>query len=890
MVPTKETNPTTPSCRPLPTVFAEMVALYGERPALSGPDLPGPLSYLQVQAAASRLAVQLSARPEAPPEVCAIFLPTSATHVMAVLGVLQAGQVWLSLDPTYPDERLRLMLAETQPVAILTDATLAGRAAGLAPNSRVIIWQPDVTATPALLLPVSPDPWRPACIFFTSGSTGRPKSAVHTHANIFFDIARQTRDLAISPADRFDLLFSASFSAFLSPVFGALLTGASVHVWPLHLRLMTDLRDWLEDQRITVATMSVSTYRRLVAAPPRHGFPAMRILSIGAEPLVMADYEIFAQRFPRDCLLQNALATTETRTIAQECHPASAPPPSQVTCGRAVDRKPIELRDPTGQPVPVGQAGEIVVISEVISAGDWSFFRDLPQRTLGAARLTVHRTGDAGRFLPDGRLIHLGRLDSQLKVRGHRVEALEVENALLRHPAVANAAVCIIPDAAENAVLTAALITKPGQLPAPSALRNFLLGSLPEYAVPARFVFVPTLPATPSGKLDRKAVPAFIAALPEASAVASAPLVQDGNDPLLDRILHLWSTALNARLQPDDDFFTSGGDSLQAVETMAALQAELNLTLSPGLIVEYSTARRLAAHLKQVSPGETAAVTVRALRSGQPGYFPVYFLPPWNHSCTVFRDLARVPAPGQAHPWFALESFNPAEAIPDSIEQLAARYLPVLSRLHPDTPFCLAGYSAGGFITWEIARQLAAAGRRNVHVILLDCPRMFSQLTPAEAAAEARAKRPWVKMRNLISHAIHPRGLHRGDFIRELLWGKLSWWLHRRHRQAPPDPYAEAYQANIKLSCRYQVIPLSLPVAVVRARFQASWLTRFQADLGWTPFCQGSFALEEVNDSHLNMLYAPGAKSTAETIDRLTAKWAAADSRAPHPRATQQPA
>jgi thioesterase domain-containing protein len=457
------------------------------------------------------------------------------------------------------------------------------------------------------------------------------------------------------------------------------------------------------------------------------------------------------------------------------------------------------------------------------------------------------------------------------------VEALEVENALLRHPAVANAAVCIVSDASENAVLTAALMANPGPLPAPAAVRTFLLGSLPEYAVPARFVFVETFPATPSGKLDRKALPDFIASQPKTAVSVPATLDPAGSNPLLDRILQIWSTALNARLQPDDDFFIQGGDSLQAVATMAALQSGLNQTLSPGLIVEHSTARRLAEYLSQVSPVETPAVTKRALRPGQGGYFPVYFLPPWNHGCTLFRDLARVSAPGRAHPWFALESFNPAEAIPDSIEVLAARYLRMLSQLHPDTPFCLAGYSAGGFIAWEIARQLSAAGRRDVRVILLDCPRMFAHLNPAEAAAEAHAKRPWVKMGNLISHAIRPRGLHRSDFIRELLCGKLSWWLHRRYRQPPPDPYARAYQANIQLSSRYRVRPLPLPVAVIRARYQASWLARFQADLGWAPFCQGSLTINEVNSSHLEMLYAPAAQSTAETIDRLTAKWAAAD-------------
>lgn len=872
MVPSANQTPGDHGHQTLPQAFAAVVGQHGSRPALSSPELKPAINYLTLETSAIHLALMLEFDPAAPPEICAVFLPTDAAHIIAVLGVLKAGQVWMSLDPSYPDERVALMVAETLPRVIITQPDLATRARSLCPHARVVCWTPVFSAQNADDCAPVADPWRPAGVFHTSGSTGRPKSAVHTHASILFDIQRQTRDLQITCEDRFDLLFSASFSAFLAPVFGALLTGASVHLWPPRLRSFTELRDWLEDQRITVSTMSVSSYRRLVAVPPRRGFPDLRVLSIGAEPLSRSDYELFSARFPASCRLQNALATTETRTIAHECHPATANPPNIVTCGFPVAGKRIEIRDTRDQALPPGSEGEIVIVSDAISPGTWAFVRDLPQRTLGGPRLTVHRTGDLGRFLPDGRLIHLGRLDYQLKIRGHRVEALEVEHALLGHATIADAAVCVVPTDSGMQMLTAFLMASPGGNPAPETLRKFLLDRLPDYAVPARFVVVKSLPLTPTGKLDRRALPSLLERLVASGDREPANGSTDCS-PLLQTVLRVWSQALGTSLNPDDDFFAHGGDSLQAVETMSLLQATVPHQLSPGLIVEHPTAQRLAHHLARLSRKENEPVALRTLRPGKTDLEPVIFVPPWNHSCTLLRDLAREAESRGNHPWFALESIGSNEHPPTSFEALASLYVAVLESRHPATPFCLAGYSAGGFIVWEIARQLEAAGRRDVRVILMDCPKVHSRLTPEEEIEAQRSKRPITKTLNLIAHAVHPRGLHRSDFVRELLFGKLSWWLYRQHRKRAVDPYAEAYEHNIQLSIAYTVAPLALPVAIIRARHQAGWIARFQADLGWRPFCNGPFTVREVNSGHIQMLYAPHARTTSRLIDELSSDW-----------------
>lgn len=859
--------PTT--ARSLTATLADVAAQHAGRSAIADWTTSRPLTYAQVWTSARHLTAQLAFQTNPVPEVCAILLPTDSSHLIAVIGTLLAGQVWLSLDPAYPDERLALMLAETRPAVIITNADLAARATRLQAGTRILRWTPDLApSSPPELPPPPADPWRPAAIFFTSGSTGRPKSAVHTHASIQADISRQTRDLTITPEDRFDLLFSASFSAFLSPVFGALLTGASVHIFPLRLKSAAALRDWLTSQAITVSTMSVSGYRRLLAEVHAPSFPAMRIISVGAEPLARSDYVAFSRYFQSTCLLQNALATTETRTIAQDCHPASSPPPDQVACGRPVSGKTITLLDSAGQPVAPGQAGDIVVTSECISPGNWSFFCDLPGRSLGGPRRTVHRTGDLGRFLPDGRLVHLGRIDSQLKIRGHRVEALEVEGALLRQPGVVDAAVCTAPGPNGSVVLACLLVASGQQAPAPALLRAALARELPDYAVPSRYLFVSSLPLTSSGKLDRRALPAALAR--ESVQPHHIGGAEDTTDDLLALVLKHWREAVGSHLGPDDEFFAHGGDSLSAVAAMTALGAVLGRPLSPGLLIEHPIARALAARIELGD--DSNFVTFLPLRHGHAERPPVYLLPPWNQSCTLFRDLARTSPDPDAGPWIGLEAARrPENSDLDSIEAIAAQILPALVARHPDSPFILAGFSAGGFVAWELGRRLEAAGRKDIRVVLLDCPRVYAWLDDAAAKATARDHRPLAKIRHLTAHIINPCGLHRRDMIVELLFGKLSWWLYRRrrHLRRPPDPYADAYLANILVSKNYRLAPLSLPVGILRGRYQADWTARFQIDLGWSPYCRGPVRLREINRGHLDMMFAPAATHTARLIEEL---------------------
>ncbi len=806
--------------------------------------------------------------------VVGVFLPVGGDHIAAVLGVLLAGRIYLSLDPAYPAARLRSMVEAAGVERIVTVGGLAVRAAELGVEATEIFGVADMPTGEAgeAGSPTGPD--AVAALYFTSGSTGAPKVVAHTHRNVLFDIGRQTRDMGVTAADRFDLLFSPSFSAFLSPVFGALLTGASVGVLDLRRHPVEALRDWLEAEAITISTASVSTFRRLVGVlPPGRGLPALRMLSLGAEPLRAADVEHFRTRFAPACVLQNALATTETRTIAQAYLRADAAPPEEVCVGRPVAGKRLVLLGEDGRPVADGDVGEIVVASRFISPGPWEELRALPDRRLPGPRLAVHRTGDLARLRPDGGLVHLGRKDNQLKVRGHRVEAGEVESHLLAHPAVRDAAIFLEAGEGGRGRLVA-LWTRRADAPGEPDFRAHLGGRLPDYMVPNLFLEVGALPLTDTGKLDRRRLEQTWRE--QAAKRAEAGRADEDGAGADDAMRALWRRVLRVeRIAEGDDFFALGGDSLAATELMAALGRSRGAAPPASWLLEAPT---LAAFRARVAAGDDAERVgrVRRVRLGvarSPGVRPLYVIPPWKHSSILFRDLARA-ADGARDFWAVETILGDGGAEADSLTAIAAEVRAALERWHPDGAFDLAGFSMGGLIALDVARGLDEAGRGpgggRGRVYLIDSSRFSASPGPLESARLARLGTWRGRLELGLSYFLRPRGVARWPIFQRLFLGKLHWWLVLRWQKRPVDPYHEAFLLNCRLGRTHVVRPHRGEVTLIRARAQGEWPNLFADDLGWRPWCPDGCVVLHVPGDHAHMLRGSIARRVAEGLDLLT--------------------
>jgi acyl-coenzyme A synthetase/AMP-(fatty) acid ligase len=385
----------------------------------------------------------------------------------------------------------------------------------------------------------------------------------------------------------------------------ALLNGGALYPWDIRREGLGGLPAWMNEEAITVYRSSTSVFRYLAdGLGGRDNFPALRLLTFASEPAYARDVERFRERFARSCLLVNALSASETGTIATHFVDPDAPLPDRlVPVGLPLDGVEILLLREDGAPAPPGAAREIAVRGRYLSAGYWNepeltraTFSPDPQG--GDAR--VYRTGDLGRILPDGALVHLGRRDFQVMIRGFRVETGEVELALRDHPGVAAAAVVAGPDARGETALIGYVV--PARKPGPDAsdLRDFLRRRLPAQMVPAAIVALDELPVTGAGKIDRRALPA-----PGARASRVAPVAP--RTPLEERLAGIWSEVLGLdSVGVEDSFLDLGGNSLLATMVVNRVLGDVRTDVSVAALLAASTVAGMAvvvaAHLAQGLP------------------------------------------------------------------------------------------------------------------------------------------------------------------------------------------------------------------------------------------------------------------------------------------------
>ena len=418
------------------------------------------LSYGALERAANRVAHAIVDRIGDGNEPVALLLPQSVDQVVAVLGALKAGKIYVPLDPAHPPLRLGEAIADAGARLVVTDARHAGRARAVAPHAAVL----DVAALPAATrdeppgLEIPPDAG--AYIFYTSGSTGRPKGVLDTHRNVLHNVMRYTNTLRLTSDDRLTLLQGPSFSGAVSSLFGALLNGAAALPFDVPRDGAERLAGWLAEEAVTVYHSVPALFRAI--APHGRALPALRLIRLEGDRATPRDLALFREHFAPDCILVNGLGATECGLVRQFFFTAASPVPDGVVpIGEAVEDMEALVVDAAGSPVAPGETGEIAVRSAYLAPGYWH------QPELTAARFVaapdrpgarLYRTGDLGRFRPDGLLEMLGRRDGMAKVRGHHVEVAEVEAALLALPEVAETAVLVREDTPGEARLVAYVV------------------------------------------------------------------------------------------------------------------------------------------------------------------------------------------------------------------------------------------------------------------------------------------------------------------------------------------------------------------------------------------------------------------------------------------------
>ena len=578
----------------IPDRFHACVRRYPDRLAVQSGDHA--MTYRDLDRAANRVAQAMLALRGGGREPIALLFHHGISFIAAILGVLKAGKLYVPLDPAYPGARLRYMLEDSQaPVVLTSDADLTLTSELASPGCQSISIQELESGLsdedPGLSIPAD----ALAYVIYTSGSTAQSKGVVQSHCNVLHKIMLSTNDYNLCYEDRRTLLYSPSSSGSVWEIFGSLLNGGSIHTFDVKKEGVGELATWLVREDITIYS-SVPTLFRHVASSLTgdERFPRLRLVNLGGEAVSQRDVELYRRHFSDDCVLVTTLAATETGTFRRYFVDKSTRiAGSHVPAGFPVEDKEVLLQDEQGNPVEANQVGEIVVRGRYLSPGYWR----RPELTRAAftpdpkdGTTFLYRTGDLGRMLPDGCLIYMGRADSQVKVRGHRVEAAEIETTLLGIHGVADAVVVLRQDERGEDCLVAYLVQAGERDLNVSALRKALSRTLPNHMVPSSFVTLEALPRTPAGKIDRRGLPAPAPVRPE----LDAPFVA-ARTPIERAVTEIWADVLALdRIGIHDHFLDLGGDSLLATKIIARVIQTFQVNLPLRVLFDSPTPAEMA--------------------------------------------------------------------------------------------------------------------------------------------------------------------------------------------------------------------------------------------------------------------------------------------------------
>ena len=567
------------------------------------------LTYQELDARADRLASYLRGLGVGTDIPVGLCLDRSIEMVVAALGILKAGGAYLPLDPTYPAERLAFMLNDARvPVLVTRQRVTARLPAGpwrvvdLDADARIIDAAPAVPAVPLAAVQL-------AYVIYTSGSTGQPKGVQITHANLLNLVSWHQRAFAVTAADRATHLASPAFDAAGWELWPYLTAGASVYLVDEDTRRApAPLRDWLVARRITIGFLPTALAERVMALEwPRE--VALRVLLTGGDAL---------HHYPSPALpftVVNNYGPTEGTVVATSgpVDPAERgdlPPP----IGHPIDNTRVYILDAHLRPVSAGAPGELCIGGAGVARGylnrpALTAEKFIPDPFADSPDARLYKTGDRARYLPDGRLAFLGRIDEQIEILGYRIEPNEIAVALNRHPAIRTSVVAAREEAAGDKRLVAYVVSAPGARATTTAgtLRAFLGAQLPNYMVPAIFVWLDELPLTPNGKVDRAALP-----VPDAENMMTeqdTPHLSP-RTPVEQRVAEIVAALLNLeRVGVEDNFFMLGGHSLLGTQLITRMRATFGVDLTLRSLFETPTVAGLAAEVARLIIAKLEAMT-----------------------------------------------------------------------------------------------------------------------------------------------------------------------------------------------------------------------------------------------------------------------------------------
>ncbi len=827
------------------------------------------LTYAELNEGANRLARRLRGMGVGRDVLVGLFVERSIDMVVGILGILKAGGAYVPLDPEYPADHLAFVMDDARISVVVTQRPLVGRLLleGLRPFSVVEIPSADEDQEETNL-PDAPDPESLAYVMYTSGSTGTPKGVMVTHRNLVNSTSARYVSYR-EPVEGFLLLPPFTFDASVAVIFWTLCTGGRLVL----LASGAEREPSRIGQQILLHSVShvlcvSSLYAYILEVATPEELASMRVAITGGEVCPPALVRRHREKAPH-ASLSNEYGPTECTVWSSVCDVSREPEDALAPIGRPIANTQMYILDGELQPMPIGVPGELHIGGDGVARGylnrpDLTTARFIPNSFSTDPDARLYKTGDLARYRPDGNIEFLGRLDRQVKVRGVRIEPEEIEIVLARHRSV-RSAVVVAEDDLRGGQRLVAYIEKAADVHVDAGdLRSFLKQKLPEFMVPAGFVFLDSLPRNASGKVDRRALPPWAHDQPK-TAGESEPL------RVLERqLLEVWEETLGARPAGlDDNFFEVGGHSLLAAELLGRMEGLTGMRLPLASLIEAPTIRQLANAFRAPQSTRVSSPLVPVQPFGSRS--ALFCVPGAGQTALHYAPLAR--HLGHDQPVYVLaEELAEGKGRPDyRVEDVAARYIGEIRTVQPRGPYVLAGNSFGGLIAFEIARQLQAGGQDVCLLVLFDTANPGSTMRRYRRLAVQLRDRALHDIRRLVSepdkvtylrHRLRPVT----KFVTLWFWTLAQRSRHVKKPGLPRHPHDVDVDHGPRLAyLRYapKLYPGHLTL------FRALHGVKDPPDplLGWGRLV-GSVEVHEVPGEHMTMLREPHVRIVAK---RLTA-------------------
>lgn len=814
------------------------------------------LSYSELNRYANRLAsrlIELNVSLDEPVGICA---ERSIETIIGILAVLKAGGACLPLDPDYPKDRLGFMLKDGGVRFVFLEERFRGRM----PETRArtiqlntLLNEPGLTQNPQIA--VSPD--NLAYVIYTSGSTGKPKGVEVAHRGIV-RLLMGVDYVKLDDTKALLQLSSLTFDGSIFDIWGPLLHGGRSVLYPGRIPSIGLLRELVRKHKITTAWLTTSVFNAIVDEDPG-ALASLEQILVGGEKLSVSHIRRAWDHLP-GVQLTNAYGPTEATVFACSYCISKKPDAADtsIPIGTPISNTRAYILDGNMTPVSVGATGELHLGGPGVARG----YRNRPDLT--AERFVpdpfgkdpcLYKTGDLARWRSDGNIDFLGRIDTQVKLRGFRIELSEIEEVARGHEGVRDAVAVVSEQPNQEPVLSLFILGRPDKQASPDEVLRFLRGALPEFMAPGGCSVLDRWPLTSSGKIDRLA----LSRLKNVRSRTAQPEV--ARTALEKRLVEIWEDLLNVRpIGIHENFMEIGGDSLLAIRLLAKIEDTLGARLPEAALWEAPTINKLAALIGNKGPIQVAYATPVQPHGEELPFFCV-------GAGQLLRPLST--ALGLTHPFFSI-GIEPAACDllcpPYRLEELASYLVTAILEKCPRGPYCLGGFCLDGLYAYEIARQLIQRG----HEIRLLA--LFETTAPsavAKVGIESECKRMLIRLKYR-AHQLHR--LKISDYVHNLVrdWSQFfrrKWWdilpfLYSLNIASPSNTLGPIlYMA----ASTYEPQPISCPTLLFRAK---EWPIASAGDpyMGWRNLLKDNCETYEVPGDHTGIFSELNVIELAEKL------------------------